>query len=224
MPIRINLLAEAQAHEEFRRKDPVKRAIWIGAFLVFCMLLWSSSIAIKSMVYRSELHRWTTEITARSNVYQGVLQSKTKLDDQTEKLRMLHQLALERFLNGSALNALTLATVENVELVRFRVNQQYDFAEAVKPKAKPGQKALPGKPATITERINIYLDARDVGPNPGDQIKSYKQVLNDNPYFQAAMGKTNEVRLSNVSPPQTGFDNKQYVLFTLECRLPDKTR
>jgi hypothetical protein len=223
MPIRINLLAEAQAHEEFRRKDPVKRAIWIGAFLVFCMLLWSSSIAIKTMVYRSELHRWTTEIAARSNAYQVVLESKTKLEDQTEKLHMLHQLALERFLNGSALNALTLATVENVELVRFRVSQQYDFTEAVKPKVKPGQKALP-KPATITERINISLDARDVGANPGDQIKSYKQVLNDNPYFQAAMGKTNEVRLNNVSPPQTGPDNKPYVLFTLECRLPDKTR
>ena len=29
MAIRINLLAESQAAEEMRRKDPVKRAVWI---------------------------------------------------------------------------------------------------------------------------------------------------------------------------------------------------
>ena len=224
MPIRINLLAEAQGQEERRRKDPVKRAIWIGTFLVFCMLLWSSSIAIKTMVYRGELHRWQTEITARSNSYSTVLGSKTQLDDQTEKLRMLHQLALERFLNGSTLNALTLATVEDVELVRIRVSQAYDLTDAVKPKAKPGQKGPPAKPATITEKINISLDARDVGPNPGDRINRYKQVLNDSPYFQTLLGKTNEVRLTNFSPPQTGPDSRPYVLFTLECRLQDKMR
>ena len=33
MPIRINLLAEAQAAEEMRRRDPVKRALW-GASIV----------------------------------------------------------------------------------------------------------------------------------------------------------------------------------------------
>jgi len=224
MPIRINLLAEAQAQEEFRRKDPVKRAIWVGAFLVFCMLLWSSSIEVKSMAAHWELHRWNTEIAARSNAYQVVVVNRNRLEDQSEKLSMLHQLALERFLNGSALNALVRATVDDVELIRFRVSQQYDIVEAAKAKLKPGQKGTPAKPSTITEKIDISLDARDVGANPGDRINKYKQVLNDSPYFQEVMGKTNEVRLTNFSPPQTGADSKPYVLFTLECRPPDKTR
>ena len=34
MPIRINLLAEAIADEDLRRRDPVKRAIYGGAFVV----------------------------------------------------------------------------------------------------------------------------------------------------------------------------------------------
>ena len=34
MPIRINLLAESLAEEDLRRRDPVKRAIIIGALLV----------------------------------------------------------------------------------------------------------------------------------------------------------------------------------------------
>ena len=37
---RINLLAEAQAAEELRRRDPVKRATWLGAFLVAAILAW----------------------------------------------------------------------------------------------------------------------------------------------------------------------------------------
>ena len=37
MPIRLNLLAEAQALEESRRRDPVKRAVWAGVFLVLAL-------------------------------------------------------------------------------------------------------------------------------------------------------------------------------------------
>ena len=55
MPIRINLLAEAQAAEEMRRKDPVKRSIWVGSFLVFLVLLWGFSLQVKIMVTRSEM-------------------------------------------------------------------------------------------------------------------------------------------------------------------------
>ena len=34
MPIRLNLLAEAQAAEEARRRDPVKRAVWMAALII----------------------------------------------------------------------------------------------------------------------------------------------------------------------------------------------
>ena len=43
MPIRINLLSEALAEEDLRRRDPVKRAIFIGVFLVALSLVWFSS-------------------------------------------------------------------------------------------------------------------------------------------------------------------------------------
>ena len=46
MPIRINLLAEAQAAAELRRKNPVKRGIWIGSFLVCVVLLWIAKLQL----------------------------------------------------------------------------------------------------------------------------------------------------------------------------------
>jgi hypothetical protein len=68
------------------------------------------------------------------------------------------------------------------------------------------------------------MDARDTSATQGDLINRYKQTLGENPYFQSVLGKSNEVRLTNFSPPQTGSDNKPFVLFTLECRYPEKTR
>jgi hypothetical protein len=38
------------------------------------------------------------------------------------------------------------------------------------------------------------------------------------------LDKTNEVRLASLSPPQAVGDGKSFVLFTLECRYPEKTR
>ena len=49
MPLRINLLAEAQAAEELRRRNPVKRALWIGGFIVALILLWSSTLQVQLM-------------------------------------------------------------------------------------------------------------------------------------------------------------------------------
>jgi hypothetical protein len=40
MPIRINLLAEEQYLAEMRRKDPVKRAAYLGGFLAVLALGW----------------------------------------------------------------------------------------------------------------------------------------------------------------------------------------
>ena len=62
MPIRLNLLAEAQAAEEARRRDPVKRAILAAAFLVAIMLAWSSWLQGRAMLASNQLSREETAI------------------------------------------------------------------------------------------------------------------------------------------------------------------
>src|SRR6266705_1972548 len=117
MPIHINLLAESQALEELRRRDPVKRAVWIGVLLVIAMLGWSSFLQIKTMGAKRDLSRLEADLAKRTNGFQAVLQNKKKLQDVNRKLTALQQLATNRFLNGSVLNALQLTTVEDVQLV-----------------------------------------------------------------------------------------------------------
>ena len=55
MPIHINLLAEAQAAEELRRRDPVKRALFIGVSLVVVSLVWSGIVEINAFLAQERL-------------------------------------------------------------------------------------------------------------------------------------------------------------------------
>jgi hypothetical protein len=90
--------------------------------------------------------------------------------------------------------------------------------------AKPGP-GTAGRSSTATEKIILSLEAWDTSsPNPGDQVNQFKKAVMECPYFQNALGKTNEPRLVSLSPPRTTTDGKAFVSFALECRLPDKTR
>src|SRR5436190_22600059 len=114
MPIRINLLAETQAAEEARRKDPVKRAIWIGGFLVFLVLLWSGTPQLKIIDERLTDHGLDTKWKAiEGRVKQVEEQARTVLDLE-QKLSAIDQFTTCRVLWATALNALQYSTVENI--------------------------------------------------------------------------------------------------------------
>jgi hypothetical protein len=223
MPLRINLLAEAQAQEDLRRRDPVKRAIWCAAALVFVMLAWSSELQLKSLIARGELNRVAAQLNTRTNEFQQVLTNQRKLHEANRKLSLLQQMATNRMLHGTLLNALQQTTLDDVQLMRLKTDETYVYNEEVKAKTNSNDRVIPGRPASVTEKITVTLEAKDSNVNPGDQVNKFKQAINQTPYFQTMMGKSNEVRLTNLSPPQS-LEGKAFVLFQLECRFPEKTR
>jgi len=218
MPIRINLLSEALAEEELRRRDPVKRTIYGGAFVVALFLVWFSSTWLEYMVENQNLNRIQAEIQNHTNDYALVKSNIKKIDDITARMNSLDQLSTARFLQGNLMNALQETYVPNVQLSHLRVDQSYNITPPVL--AKPG--GPPGRPGSSTERVALMLDARDFGPNPGDQVQHFKDALLKQDYFAQLMG-TNVIRLSNTSPIQTPPDGKPYVMFSLECRFADRT-
>jgi hypothetical protein len=223
MPIKINLLAEALAAEDLRRRDPTKRAIFGGALVVALTLVWSSSVELKVMLVKNELSAVETEIQQHTDEYGQVTGSLKKISDTKNKLAALQQLSNSRFLQGDLLNALQQATVPGLQLTRLRVDQAYIDSEGSLRQTN-GDHVTAGHPATAVEKIVVSLDARDASANPGDQVNKFKDVVINQPYFQAVLDKTNGVQLINLSAPQMDLDGKPYVLFTLECRYPDQTR
>jgi hypothetical protein len=225
MPIRINLLAEAHAIEDLRRRDPVKRAIWGGVLLVVVILAWASSLQLKVMMANRELHKVSNQLAMRTSEFQQVLANQASLAESNRKLSLLQQMATNRMLHGTLLNALQKTTLDDVELTRLKTDESYVYNEEIKAKTNStSSRVIPGKPATVTERVVLTLEARDHGPNPGDQVNRFKQTVSQDVYFKGILGKSSEVRLANLSPPQMGPDGKLFVLFNIECRYPDKTR
>jgi len=223
MPIHINLLAEAQAAEELRRHDPVKRAIFISIFMVAASLLWSGMVEINAILAKQRLDGVQTAISAKSSPYQRVMADKNKIEMLQRKLTALQKLQASRFLQGNLLNALQHATVDNVQLTRLRMDQTYFPTEGTDPQTN-GTRVIPGRPATVKERITVHLDARDFSANPGDQVNKFREAIAKQAYFQAMLDKTNGVHLANPPSSPQNDAAKPYVTFTLDCHYIEVTR
>ena len=222
MPIRINLLAEAQVEEELRRRDPVKRAIFLGAFVVALALVWFSSTWLTYMLAKQKLNQVQADIQAHTNAYAQVKVNLAKISEVQHRIDSLQQLSAARFLQGDLMNALQQTYVPNVQLTRLRIEQSYSATAAVAAKTNSFG-VIPGRPPAVTEHIVLTLDAKDFSPNPGDQVNHYKDALLKQDFFKLNLDTVSGVRLASLSALQTPLDSKPFVLFTLECRFLDKT-
>jgi hypothetical protein len=217
MPIHINLLSEALAEEDLRRRDPVKRAVFVGIFLVGLSLVWFSSIWLESVLDKQRLNQVQAAIQLHANDYTDVQSNLKKIADVQKRMDALDNLAAARFLQGNMLNALQQTYVPNVQLSRVHISQSYSSGPAVAPVTNSFG-VVPGRPAGIAEHVLLTMDARDSSPNPGDQVNHYKDALFKQIYFNQNLDSTNGIRLSGLSAVQTAGDGKPYVMFTLDCR------
>ena len=221
MPIRINLLTEALAQDDLRRRDPVKRIAFAGAFLVALSLVWYSSEWLNYKMAQNKLSQVQDQIQTHTNEFSRVQTDMKKLADTQRRLNALQQLSTNRFLQGNLLNSLQQIYVPNVQLIRVRLDQSYALQEGA-PAKTTGDEVAKAVPSKSTEKITLLLDAKDSSSNPGDQVNRYKSSLANLDYFKTSL-QTNGIKLLNLSPAQTSL-SKPFVMFTLECRFTDKTR
>src|SRR2546425_5308409 len=198
MPIRINLLAEQHAADELRRRDPVKRASWVGGFLVGVMVAWSGYLQVKLMAATSEASRYESEWKKLESDYKKVTANRETAAEAERKWAALQTLATNRFLWANPLNALqfVMVTVDDVQITALKTSQTYAITEAVKPSTNAVGVVSRGKPGTSREKVSFTLDGRDTSKEAKDPSKrstdgvfKLQAAINNNPYF-----KTNLVR------------------------------
>jgi len=221
MPIRINLMAEAIADEDLRRRDPVKRAIYAGAFLVALSLVWFSSTFLEYMMDKQRLDHLEIAISMHSNDWAVVQSNFKKINEVQHRLDSLDQLTTARFLQATMLNGLQQTYVPNVQLTRMHIDQSYSSSPGV-PARTNSFGVLPAHGASIAEHVTLTVDAKDSSASPGDQVNVYKDTILKQNYFHSVMDATNSIRLLGESPIQSPADGKPYVMFTLECRFLDR--
>src|SRR5882724_9163702 len=219
MPIRINLLAEQQEADELRRRDPVKRATWVGGFLVGVLAVWGGYLQVRLMAATSEVNRYASEWKRLESDFKKVSANMEAAAEAERKWAALQALATNRFLWANPLNALqfVMVTVDEVQITALKTSQSYTITEPVKPSTNAVGIISRGKPGTSREKVSINLDGRDTSKE-AKGFSKLQEVINNNPYF-----KTNQVRtqLITKSPDQPDPNNptKRFSTFTLGCEF-----
>ena len=125
MPIRINLLAEQQAAEEARRKDPVKRAIWIGSALVFLTLVWTILLYMEVKAKRSGLANLTESFKQVDESARVVRNTQSEVGDVERRITSLERYSTNRVLWATALDAFQKVTMEQIKFRSLETRQRY---------------------------------------------------------------------------------------------------
>jgi hypothetical protein len=125
MPIRINLLAEQQAAEEARRKDPVKRALWIGSALIFLTVVWTLLGVMETKARRAEVLNLTADFTKVDESARQFRNKQAEAGDIERRISSLERYSTNRVLWGSTLDAFQKLTVENIKFQNLSSSQQY---------------------------------------------------------------------------------------------------
>src|SRR4051812_4993318 len=125
MPIRINLLAEQQAAEEARRKDPVKRAIWVGSILIFITIVWAMMEHMDLSARRAELANLDTQFRKADESARRVRDRQAEAGDVEDRIRALEKYSTNRILWASALDAFQKASMEQIRFKSIDANQRY---------------------------------------------------------------------------------------------------
>ncbi len=234
MPIRINLLAEQQAADELRRRDPVKRAIWVGGLLVGLMSVWSGYLQVRLMAATSEANQYESEWKRLEAAYKKVSGNMEQAAEAERKWTALQSLATNRFLWANPLNALqfVMVNVDDVQITSLKTSQSYSITEGVKPSTNTSGIVSRGKPGTSREKVMFTLDGKDTSKEAKDKdpakrstdgVFKLQEAINNYPYF-----KTNQVKAQLItrSPDQIDPNNpaRRFSTFTLGCEFPEITR
>jgi hypothetical protein len=223
MPIRINLLAEAQAAEEMRRKNPVKLGIWIAAFCVAVVLLWILKLQLDIKFSQIKYNNLEKSWNADKTNYAAVTTNEIKTADVDRKIAALDRLATNRFLWAPVLNALQQTMVDNVQVVRITGEQKYVFEDS-RTEGSGARKTT--HPAVMTEKITLYIDAKDYSPD-AQSYNKFKERLCGLDYFVTNTGRKDGFILDGtLSTPMADAAEagKQFVTFRLTSHFTEVPR
>jgi hypothetical protein len=220
MPIRINLMAESQVAEDMRRRDPVKRAIWICSFLVILVLLWIAKVQMDIIFENSRLKDIETEWTAKKDKYGAVTNNQAKIGEINRKLIALQNLSTNRFLWGNVLNALQQTVVDQVQVTRVIGAQAITQEEGSSTGTGANKKIVP--PAAV-EKITLTIDAKDLNPN-ANTYATYKNKLSNFDFFLKSLGRRDGFVMDSMLSPLTSDpmdSNTVFESFTLAAHFPE---
>jgi hypothetical protein len=223
MPIRINLLAEAQATEELRRKDPVKRGIWLAGFAISLVLLWILKLQCDIWFDQKDLSRINASWAEKKANYAAVTNNVFKMAEIDRKLAALDNLSTNRFLWAPVLNALQKSVVNDIQVTHLKGEQKYLKENSQDIGSGPTKKTIPGGEV---EKISLFVDAKDCNASQQNYTK-FKEALCNSDFFVKNLGRRDGFVLQgtlSLPAADPSDPSRSYITFALESHFPEVRR
>ncbi len=218
MPIKINLLAEEQANEELRRKDPVKRAGMAAGAVVALVLLWAGINWFGLMGLSKQLEGLNAELEDLKKPATEAKASQKKIRDTEYKMEMLKKMSAARPLWAPVLDTLQRSVMEDVQVLRIKADQIYQVTPAFVP---PRGSTLKPKPASSKQLITMTIEAQD----NSERLDSYNRLREQlASALKTHMGTNGTVSLKTLNQARENEDGKKYLTFSLECSFTEVVR
>jgi hypothetical protein len=220
--IRINLLAEALAEEELRRRDPVKKAYVAAGLLVgFTVgwLLYARDRATKAVDLLAEQElKWTKLRPRCADVTNNRVRTR---EIESIVLPALERFSTNRFLWSHVLDALQYCMITNIEVTQLLGSHNYTNKSYSVDLLK---RAIPGPPrvTSVTETVTLTLTCNDLAPDAARNHIMFMDNLVSNRYFRE--------HLRTPTPYEPGVKrpgdpaNKTPGVFTFTCYFTPRTR
>jgi Tfp pilus assembly PilM family ATPase len=212
----IDFLAEEREAAAVRRSDPLRKGFAVAAALVALMLLWAGQLAFAVVQARAEVRRHLIDLQSLQRASLETTAKAQRAGKIEQVLAALQQQMTNRFLFANTLDALQRIGVDNIQVVRMRIEQNLNHVEAPRPGG--------GKPLMVTkETITVTIQAKDHGVNP--TIDAYIEAITANNYFQSKLREVDPILLKERSAPIIDPEDptRSFVLFTIECVYAERT-
>ncbi len=219
----LDLLSEQVEEAEWRRRDPVRRARWLGVTAAVALMLWAGWLVFRI---------WSTEALARETEekmqsLQGGpnrLMADSRVVNELDHLSSeLHTQSEQRFLFANVLNALQFLNLPDIQLYRLEIERVINRIEPPRTRAsRAGTAAAPKEKTKVTE----YFVVRIQGKNYGDQsqINRLIETLESQHEFSRWRDATRPVLLTEIADRQVDPSNpaRVFTRFGVECRFKER--
>jgi len=219
--VALNLIAEEIEERRRRRRDPVRHVAFAACVIIAALLFWAGQLRVRLWSVERELKNAGAERTQWERMRRELTLAKGRLSEANGTLAAFQAHYTNRLVFGSALNALQLAAMDDIQLTRLTL-QETVVNTAEKKGISEKNRTVPRQPAFSTEKVSLTLQAKNfAGP---EEREKFIEKISSVPYFKEHLRKEESVVLRNHLARQVDplDPERTFNLFTIECMYPDR--
>jgi type IV pilus assembly protein PilM len=219
----INLLAEQVEAAEWRRRDPVRRAVWLAGTAVVAMGLWGGWLIWQTREAEAMARAANEQIRVLQESPGQPLLDSRMASDLEQRTAALAVHGIQRFLVADVLNALQFIRVPQIQLYRLQIDRIVTRSEAPRRRARRGEVAEePEEKTKVKEHFVVRLQGKNYGDER--QIKLLFDALEGNEQLRNWLDRNHRPRLTEIMDRQVDPSNPQlgFARFGIEFKFKER--